>query len=82
MACLTSNRFHVSVIHKNSSYTSDVFLLQFLLNSPKFKKSVMAHRGSQGLNYLYYFQSFTNLFIIPQHSIEKNYFNKAVLFSE
>ena len=28
------------------------------------------------------FTSFTKLFIIPQHSIEKNYFNKAILFSE
>ena len=33
MACLISNMGHVRVIHKNFTFTSDVFLLHFLLNS-------------------------------------------------
>ena len=33
MACLTSNMGHGSVIQKNVTITSDVFLLQLLLNS-------------------------------------------------
>ena len=33
MACLILNMGQISVIHNNFTFTSDIFLLQFLLNS-------------------------------------------------